>query len=102
MNITVICLVHNLFPKSPSGRTINLNTKYFILFRYHRDALQIQHFARQIYPTKVSFFMSNYHKAVEHQWGYIVVDLHGSSSDKYRLQSDIFPNEDMIIFQQKD
>ena len=102
MHITVICLVHNLFPKSPSGRIISLNTKYFILFRNYRDALQIQHFARQIYPTKVSFFMSSYHKAVEHQWGYIVVDLHGSSNEKYRLRTNIFPNEDMVIFQQKD
>ena len=97
--MTIIHLTHNLFPKSPSGRIISLNTKYFIIFRNHRDALQIKHFARQVYPNKVGFFMASYHKAVEDQWGYLVVDLHGRSNEKYRLRTKIFPNEDMLIFQ---
>ncbi|MEW8544160.1 MAG: hypothetical protein AB2693_11555 [Candidatus Thiodiazotropha sp.] len=101
LNMTIIYLAHNLFQKSPSARVISLNTKYYILFKNHRDALQIQHFARQVYPLKSKFFMSAYHLATEPRWGYLVVDLHNLSNDEYRLRTNIFPNEDTIIYQPK-
>ena len=101
LNMTVIYLAHNLFQKSPWARTISLNTKYFILFANKRDSLSIQNFARQVYPNSVAFFMASYQSAVKSHWGYLVVDLHGMSEDKFRLRTKIFPNEDTIVFQPK-
>lgn len=98
-NLSILYLAHNLFPKSVSARTISLNTNYFILFKNHRDKLQIQHFARQVYPHKSKFFLEAFHSATSKQWGYLVVDLHNLSNDRFRLRTSIFPNEDSVIFQ---
>ncbi|MES9880476.1 MAG: hypothetical protein ABW185_06290 [Sedimenticola sp.] len=99
LRMTVIFLTHNLFPKSPAARSISLNTKYFVLFKNHRDALQIQHFSRQIYPNQSKFFMKAYQLATENLWGYLLVDLSSFSNDDYRLRTRIFPNEDTVIYQ---
>ena len=97
--MSVINLAHNLFQKGPSSRTVSLNTNIYILFRALRDSLQMQTFARQIYPNKTQFFMSAYHKATQESFGYLVVDLNAFSDDKYRLRTHIFPNEDTIVYQ---
>ena len=55
LNMTVLYLAHKIFQKGKSARTISLNTSYFILFKNVRDTLQIQNFARQIYPHKTNF-----------------------------------------------
>lgn len=99
-NTTILYLAHNIFQKGPSARTVSLNTDYFILFRNRRDELQIQHFARQIYPNKSRWFMSVYNKATKEPFSYLVVDLHPQSVDSFRLRSHIFANEDTIVYQQ--
>ena len=101
-NMSLLYLSHNLYQKSPSSRTISLNTKYFILFQNRRDTLSLMHFAKQVYANKTKFFMSAYHLATAPRWGYIVVDLHALSSDEFRLRTQIFPNEDTIVYQSKE
>ena len=100
LNMTVLYLAHNIFQKGKSARTISLNTSYFIISKNHRDTLQIQNFARQVYPRKTSFFMDAYNKATSMSaFGYIVVDLNAFSDDRFRLRTNIFPGEDTIIYQ---
>jgi len=97
-NMTIIYLAHNLYQKSPSARTISLNTQYYILFKNHRDTLQILHFARQIYPNKTQYFMQAYQLATKEAYGYIVVDLTSLAVEDYRLRTHIFPGEDTFIY----
>lgn len=66
--MSVIYLTHNMYQKSPSARTISLNTQIFVLFRNHRDAQQIQYFGRQIYGNKSSFFNRAYQLATARPW----------------------------------
>ena len=49
-NISVIAVTQNVFHPSRFRRTISLNTHYMVLFKNPRDASQIQHLARQMYP----------------------------------------------------
>ena len=99
--MTVIYLTHNMYQKSPSARTISLNTQYYVLFKNHRDVQQIQHFGRQIYGNKSKYFDRAYQLATERPWGYLLVDLNTRSEDKYRLRTNIFPNEDTIVYAQE-
>ena len=46
--------------------------------------------------------MSAYHLATAVRWGYLAVDLHSLSANEYRLRTNIFPNEDTVIFQPQD
>ena len=44
-------------------RTISLNAHYLILFKNPRDASQINHLAKQMYPTKSKFMVEAYRDA---------------------------------------
>ena len=49
-NTSVLYLVQNLFPKNKESRTISLNSQYMVVFKNPRDASQMSHLARQMYP----------------------------------------------------
>lgn len=97
-NMSIIYLAHNMYQKSPSARTISLNTQYYILFKNHRDIQQIHCFGRQIYGNKSNFFNTAYQLATSRPWGYLLVDLNSHSDDKYRLRTNIFPNEETVVY----
>jgi hypothetical protein len=96
--MTVIYLTHNMYQKSPASRTISLNTSVYIIFKNRRDYQQIQRFGRQIYGNKSGFFNRAYQLATALLFGYLVVDLQSTSEEQYRLRSNIFPNEDTIVY----
>ena len=50
-----VYLVQNLFPKNKESRTISLNSKYMVVFKNPRDASQMAHLARQMYPGRAKF-----------------------------------------------
>ena len=54
-NTSVLYLVQNLFPKNKESRTISLNSQYMVVFKNPRDASQMSHLARQMYPERVKF-----------------------------------------------
>ena len=54
-NTSVIYLVQNLFPKHKESRTISLNAQYMVVFKNPRDASQVTHLAKQMYPGRVKF-----------------------------------------------
>ncbi len=55
LNLSVIYLAQNLFHKGKHSRDMSLNTDYMILFKNTRDASQIMHLSRQIYPHDTKF-----------------------------------------------
>ena len=103
-NYTLIYLCHNIFGKGAFARTISVNTHYMILFRNNRDILQVQTLARQMYGKKSKYFMDAYAKATSKQWGYLVVNIHPTITDKepYRLLTGIIPGEETIIYRPRD
>lgn len=86
----VFVLVQNLFYKSTVIRNLNLNSTYIVLFRNIRDKTQAMMFARQFLPHSKEFFLQEFKKATTRPFGYLVVDLHQTTNDRYRLRSDIF------------
>ena len=100
-NITVIHLVQNLFMKGKAMRCISLNSHYFILFRNHRDQLQIQTFGRQVFPGMNKYFMDAYNKATSELYGYLLVDLSPHSDKKYQLRSKILQGDTTTVFEPK-
>ena len=49
-NLSVIYIVQNLFHQSKEHRTISLNATYLVLTKNVRDASQVIHLAKQLYP----------------------------------------------------
>ena len=92
----LIC--QNAFCPSREFRTISLNTHYFFLFKNNRDELQIQTLGRQILPGKLKYFMDAYKKATLQKYGYLLVDLSPHSEPKYKLRTNILPDQLMSVF----
>jgi hypothetical protein len=91
LKISVMFITQNFFHKNL--RNLTLNSHYLILFRNPRDAAQIAHLARQMYPGKSKFFLQAFSDATQNPFTYLVVDLKADTPDEQRLRSGIFPDE---------
>lgn len=96
MQLTVIFISQNLFPKSKNMRTISLNTSYIILFRSPRDTQQIGVLGTQMGERKT--LLEAYTDATDRSYGYLLVDLTSACKREHRFRTCIFPNEDCIIY----
>ena len=103
MNISIIFIVQNIFHQAKYMRNVSLNCHYFILMKNPRDKSQIYSLARQLYPKNSYILIEAYMDATKEPYSYLKIDFKPSTPDKYRLQTDIFPNPYFrpIIYQQK-
>jgi len=98
-NISVMCLVQNIFPQARYSRDISLNCGYMILMNSKRDRLQLTSLARQLCPGKVPFFMSAYDDAVSSEnFGFLLVDIHPATPPQYMLRSRIWPDQMTVVY----
>ena len=92
-NISVIYIVQNLFSKCKEMRTISLNAHYICLFKNPRDITQMLTLGRQMYPGKGKYFTEAYKDACQRPHGYLLCDLKQSTPERFRLRTNIFPDE---------
>lgn len=90
-NLSIMYLVQNVFCQGKKSRTINLNTKYMVLFKNPRDKLQIVTLSRQMYPGKSRFFLESFEDATRDPYGYLLVDLRSDTPEELRLRTGFFP-----------
>ena len=97
-NLSSIITSQNVYQQGKYAKTISLNSHYLILFRNPRDNLQIQCVGRQIYPGQNRFFLDNYKRVTARKYGYLVVELSPHANEKYRLRSNVFPEEYPTVY----
>ena len=97
-NISVIYIVQNLFDSNKEHRTISLNAHYLIIFKNPRDASQIMHLAKQMYPGQTKYVQEAFALATRSPHGYLLVDLKQSTPDNLRMRSHIFPGEVQEVY----
>ncbi len=95
-DMSVIFVTHNIFYKTL--RTIKLNTNYMTLFKNPCDMSQIMSFGRQMYPGKSKHLEEAYKDATMREYGYLFMDLRPHTDDNYRLRTNIFPDEEQVIY----
>ena len=78
-----------IFPKGGETRTISLNTQYQALFKNPRDSLQVSILARQLLPSKSSYFIEAYRNATSRPFGYLFCDFTQETPDKVRYRTNI-------------
>lgn len=93
-NVSVVFVTQNLFHRNRHIRTMNLNTHYIVLFKNPRDANQVAILARQMYPGKSKFVVEAFGDATREPYGYLLIDLKPETDEKYRLRTNIFPDDD--------
>ena len=97
-DLSVIHIVQNLFHKNKEQRTINLNSHYMVVFKNPRDASQITHLAKQMYPGKTHYMQDAYKDATSNAFGYLLVDLKQDTPEQLRLRTHIFPGEQQVVY----
>lgn len=100
-NTSVIYISQNIFDKNKENRTISLNAHYMVLFKSPRDAMQVEHLARQMYPGKTKFMREAFKDATSEPFSYLLIDLRPETPDELRLRSSIFPNESHTVYVQR-
>ena len=96
--INCINLVQNLFPPGKYSRTISLNTHYIVAFKNPRDALGISTLAKQAFPGEVARVMEAYEDSTKQPYGYLLLDLHPTTANEFRLRTSIFPEEQQVVY----
>lgn len=89
----IIFITQNLFNQTKGARDISLNSSYIVLFKNPRDLSSIQRFFSQFDPGNSPTLLAIYKEATENPHSYLLIDLHQKTTDKNRLKSNIF-NED--------
>ena len=97
-NLSVIYLNQNLYYQGKCARTLNLNTAYTVLLKNPRNTQQVALLGRQL--GMGSDLKSAYLDATSKPYGYLVVDLSPKSDEKYRLRSNVFPDEAPVVIYQ--
>ena len=96
--LSVIFITQNLFPRGSKSRTIALNTYYLILMKNARDVSQVTTLSRQLYPGSSRLLVEAYRDATKQPFGYLVIDTSPKTDDKYRLRTNVFPGEDLVVY----
>ena len=98
-NLSVIYIVQNLFHHSKEHRIMSLNASYLCLTKNVRDASQIVHLAKQLYPNNTTFFQQAYQLATKEPYSYLFVDLTPACPDEILVRSGIFPTDTHYVYQ---
>ena len=88
-NLSVICLLQNLYYQGKQNRTMNLNTQYLVLFKNPRDQQQMSILGRQMYPNNFQYFMKKFQEATKRPYGYLLVDLKQETLETQRLCTNV-------------
>ena len=89
-NLSVICLLQNMYYKGKETRTMSLNTHYMVLFKNPRDSQQVSVLARQMFPRNTQYFLNSFEEATSIPFGYLVIDLKQMTPDNARLRRHVF------------
>ena len=94
-DVSVIAVMQNVFHQSKHQRTMSLNTHYMVLFKNPRDASQIQHLARQMYPQDPLYLVDVYDKVMSlSPYSYLFMDLRQETPEYLRLRANILQDEE--------
>ena len=100
-NLSVLHLVQNVFDKNKHTRTISLNAHYLVIFKNPRDASQVTHLAKQMYPGHVRYLQEVFGDATLEAYGYLFIDLKQETPEHLCLCTRIMPNETQYVYMRK-
>ena len=100
-DLSVLHLVQNLFDKNKHTRTISLNAHYLFLFKNPRDASQITHLAKQMYPGHVHYLQEVFADATSKPYGYLLIDLKQETPEHLWLRTNIMPGDVQYVYMRK-
>lgn len=96
--LSVVFITQNMYGQGKSARTITLNCWYMVLFKNIRGTSQIQTLGRQLFPGKSATLTEAFQDATKRPYGYLLIDLTPQGRDEYRLRTNLFYGEDIVVY----
>ena len=78
-----------------------MNSHYLVVLKNPRDASQVSHLAKQMYPGKTKYLQEAFKEATSIPHGYLLIDLRQETTDHLRLRTRIFPDQSQVVYVQK-
>ena len=100
-NLSVIFILQNIFHRGKELRDMTLNCHYLVLFKSPRDSSQVNHLAKQMFPSHVKYIQGAFQDATKRPYGYLLCDLKPETPSDFRLRSNIFPGETQCAYVRK-
>ncbi|CAH3178998.1 unnamed protein product, partial [Porites lobata] len=88
-NISVLFLCQDLFPPGKFAKTISCNAHYIVAFKNPRDQVGMRTLTLQAFPNDWSHVMNIFRECTQRPFGYLMLDLHPASDDRYRLFTNV-------------
>lgn len=98
-DVSIMFITQNMFEKSL--KTARNNAHYLVLLRNPSGQLQIRNLGTQLFPRNLSYFLDAYKDATQRNFGYLLVDMHPSSSEMLRLRTNVLTGENQIMYTPK-
>ena len=99
-NITVLYLCQDLFPPGKFAKTISRNAHYIIAFKNPRDQTGMRALTMQAFPDRWRQVMTLFAECTQRPYGYLMMDLHPASDDRFRLFTNITRHDaPLIVFE---
>ena len=86
-------LTQDLFPPGKFSKTIHRNAHYIVAFKNPRDQTGIQTILLQAFPDRWRQVSRLFKRVTSRPFGYLMLDVHPASDDRYRLWSHLMPRE---------
>ena len=104
LNITIIFIMQNLFPKGKFMKDISVNATYIVLMSNPRDKLQIKTLSYQIDGDSGAFYFNCFKDATKNNpFSYLFLDFNQTTPDALRVRTNIFPNDEpKIVYKKRD
>ena len=98
MGITVIFITQNLYEKGQCN--MKRNAHYLFVMRNLSDKTQITTLGRQLFPRRKSMldhFYDSYDDATKERYGYLLIDVSPHSDERFKLKTNIFPEDGHVV-----
>ena len=89
----MLYLTQDLFPPGKFSKTINRNAHYIVAFKNPRDQTGIRTILLQAFPDRWRQVLRLFKRITSRPFGYLMLDVHPASDDRYRLWSHLTPEK---------
>jgi len=100
-NLNVIFILQNIFHWGKELKDMSLNCHYLVLFKSPRDSSQINHLAKQMFPSHVKYMQESFQDTTSRPYGYLLCDLKPETPTDFRLKTNVFPGETKFAYVRK-
>ena len=90
LNISIICIVQDIFYGGKFRKTLFRNSHYLVMFKSPMDLSLVDLVGRKLMPRRLADFQKLFERATKEPFSYLLIAGHPKTPAELRYRSDIF------------